>query len=576
MMHSRFVKYFYHCLAGVIFFFPIDGLSDQKVRHDYRTFFKALASKPGLYDESDKVVILNSTNFDNYVMNHPKKAWLVEFYVSWCGQCQRYALLWKEFALNVYNWRDYVHVAAIDCDPDSIDPNNRKLCRSYEVIQYPTLKYFPPKSLPGSLGDPVLKGLTVDELRHSLIKALKGSSSPSNMPVLEATENLTEAIETLPPEVNHVGVLIDGADKRDSFIGEELILDFHRPEYKIRMFHIEGNNSEYVEMFNVQEFPSLYALERGAGDFVRLPVSNITRGDFYNATKLYLEEHGIRVPDLPYYDGPRKPFFANATAFTGDLVYQLDIEQGFRETVLNHLKAPKEFLDEKLDALKRYVRVVARYFPFLEAGKEGVADSIWNHTGPMSGEQYESYLAPFESRLPEFFMNPPSYMNCRSSGASPPCSVWLLFHTLTVQAESNRTRLNDDDPQDVLASIAGFVEHFFACNECSQHFTQMAQSIPQEVDSFDASILWLWRGHNEVNRRLGNDGTGGRMKIQYPSYDQCRLCRVGEEGEFVEEEVLKFLKQQYGTLSNRTLAEETMTEKLSLPNGIIDPQVSNK
>lgn len=39
-------------------------------------------------------------------------------------------------------------VAAIDC----ADEKNMPICREYEVMGYPTLKFFPPKSAPKELG----------------------------------------------------------------------------------------------------------------------------------------------------------------------------------------------------------------------------------------------------------------------------------------------------------------------------------------------------------------------------------------------------------------------------------------
>ena len=54
----------------------------------------------GLYSHADKVVILNVTTFDSTVLGSDV-AWLIEFYNTWCGHCQRYAPIWKEFAADV-------------------------------------------------------------------------------------------------------------------------------------------------------------------------------------------------------------------------------------------------------------------------------------------------------------------------------------------------------------------------------------------------------------------------------------------------------------------------------------------
>lgn len=92
---------------------------------------------------------------------------------------------------------------------------------------------------------------------------------------------------------------------------------------------------------------------------------------------------------------------------------------------------------------------------------------------------------------------------CR--GATPdargyPCGLWLLFHSLLAQART------DAEAAAALRAIKGYVQFFFGCTGCSQHFLAMARA---EEDSLERAArtaadarLWLWRAHNTVNRRL--------------------------------------------------------------------------
>jgi thiol-disulfide isomerase/thioredoxin len=54
-----------------------------------------------LYDNNDKLEILTNSTFGDAVYNK-SNVWVVEFYNSWCGFCQRFAPTWKEFAKSVY------------------------------------------------------------------------------------------------------------------------------------------------------------------------------------------------------------------------------------------------------------------------------------------------------------------------------------------------------------------------------------------------------------------------------------------------------------------------------------------
>jgi thiol oxidase len=90
-----------------------------------------------LFLPSDDVEILNVQNFKNHVQNSTT-AWLVDFYASWCGDCQRFAPTWKKFATEVAAWRDMVRVAVLACS----DEINTSICREYQIVHFPTVRYF--------------------------------------------------------------------------------------------------------------------------------------------------------------------------------------------------------------------------------------------------------------------------------------------------------------------------------------------------------------------------------------------------------------------------------------------------
>lgn len=62
--------------------------------------YDSYISEDGLYDSNDNVIILNVTTLKNSIYES-KKAWVVEFYNSWCGHCRRFAPLWKSLASEI-------------------------------------------------------------------------------------------------------------------------------------------------------------------------------------------------------------------------------------------------------------------------------------------------------------------------------------------------------------------------------------------------------------------------------------------------------------------------------------------
>ena len=76
--------------------------SQSPLSPDKKKYFHGIASGKGLYSPYDKIALLNISNFNETVFNeaHPR-AWVIEFYNSWCGHCHRFARIWKALALDI-------------------------------------------------------------------------------------------------------------------------------------------------------------------------------------------------------------------------------------------------------------------------------------------------------------------------------------------------------------------------------------------------------------------------------------------------------------------------------------------
>lgn len=106
--------------------------------------------------------------------------------------------------------------------------------------------------------------------------------------------------------------------------------------------------------------------------------------------------------------------------------------------------------------------------------------------------------------------------------------------------------------KDVLIAITGYMKHFFGCSYCSKHFTSMAASIDTEVTSPKELVLWLWRSHNKVNKRLHGDASEDpkHPKVPFPPKSACSACYRSQDGpdpQFDEEAVFTYLLKLYGS-----------------------------
>ncbi|KAL4441288.1 hypothetical protein ABPG77_011525 [Micractinium sp. CCAP 211/92] len=136
------------------------------------------------------------------------------------------------------------------------------------------------------------------------------------------------------------------------------------------------------------------------------------------------------------------------------------------------------------------------------------------------------------------------------------CGLWQLFHSL-----ASRLPETENAGAVWLAAVKGFVQNYFQCTECAKHFVrhaagELAAGVARKRDA----VLWLWRTHNIVNRRLRAEDREDPSKAdpasqhaQFPPAELCSKCRKGEgvgdtkdeEIPWDEEEVYRFLLDFY-------------------------------
>jgi len=82
--------------------------------------------------------------------------------------------------------------------------------------------------------------------------------------------------------------------------------------------------------------------------------------------------------------------------------------------------------------------------------------------------------------------------------------------------------------REALIIAKNYVENFFTCESCREHFKEMAKVVQYEAVNDVSAILWLWQAHNRVNKRLANDVSTdpAHPKTQFPTQELCKSCSV--------------------------------------------------
>lgn len=226
-------------------------------------------------------------------------------------------------------------------------------------------------------------------------------------------------------------------------------------------------------------------------------------------------------------------------------LFRADLEQAIKNTLSHEIPQHETITGESLNALRNFVSVLYRYYDFgNKASFRKLLDYLMDSTRTeVKGEEFKKFI---DKIIPPI-VRKSRYIGCFSTTKGLrrfPCSLWSLFHHLTVQhleSESN------DDPMEVLHAIHGYVKYFFGCSECSRHFQEMSKrNHLWNVTSKDQAVLWLWTAHNEVNQRLMKDITEdpNHPKISFPAEEHCHVCRK-KTGEWDKIEVIEFLRRHY-------------------------------
>lgn len=515
----------------------------------------------GLYSFKDDVTILTVNNFNETILDS-KKPWIVEFYSSWCGFCQRFAPHWKEFATEVKHWNDVVGIGVLDCANEA----NSMVCFQVLVTAYPTLRYFHQnyeQLSPGRIGDKVELGDRASlHKRHLIDELIKDQAAGTLRTHLNLQpfikESVNDLFESTPVSVNYAILIIQ--DPTDT-IGAEVALDFHQLQDVVIRYSF-SNNTKLLNSLGSDRLPAMYSVDRNY-TLIYLNSFTLDSEGFGRTILQYLASKNVQIPVEIINHFNKKPIAENNSEDTtdvdsvmdnlqqlGDVVLQGDMETTLRYSLKNEVGLRKVITGEKLEALRNYVDVLLHYFPFGENGKillQKVKDYI-NSSDTVNGGEISKMIKAAEKPDQKVFSSPRQWLACKGSlphTRGYPCGLWKMFHYLTVNAAKDKFYKN---PRIILDTMHGYIKNFFSCEDCKNHFLQMADRRQLiRVNDWDEGILWLWAAHNEVNNRLSGDETEDPAypKIQFPSRERCTQCHNIQDNTWNQKQVLLYLKEMY-------------------------------
>ncbi|XP_060697529.1 LIM/homeobox protein Lhx3 isoform X2 [Hemiscyllium ocellatum] len=543
-----------------------------------------------LYSSQDSVTILEAEGVKG-LLGNSSAAWVVEFYSSWCGHCVNYAPTWKALARDVKEWELAIRIGVMDC----ADEKNFAICAEYGIHFYPTFRYFKALATQFTTGEnykgPNRELETIRQIMVDFLQNHTSTNKPPACPVL-STASSSSVLSLLGKHQKHYTAVI--FEKEFSYVGREVILDLMQYE-NIIVKRVLDTDKKLMEKLGIHSVPSCYLFYPNGSHgliYMQKPLrsffssylkslSGVTKrpSSQYNAPVRQKDEAMSLIKPWKYFDRSK--------------VYMADLESGLHYLLRVELASHKILEGPELSTLKDFITVLSKLFPgqqpavkLLETLQE------WLVSLPLDKIPYNAILDLVNNKMRisgMFLTNRVEWVGCQ--GSQPqyrgyPCSLWTLFHTLTVQAATHPTMHilpGFDSPQILLQVIRKYIHYFFGCRECAQHFEEMAKESMDKVTTLDDAILWLWRKHNEVNNRLAGAPSEDPMfpKVAWPTPDHCPTCHEEIKGlhTWNEKEVLTYLKSYY-SVDNISLKyseyelQANKTKKPALQNN--ESQVKNK
>uniref|UniRef100_A0A8C0M954 Sulfhydryl oxidase n=1 Tax=Canis lupus familiaris TaxID=9615 RepID=A0A8C0M954_CANLF len=506
------------------------------------------APRSALYSSSDPLALLQADTVRGAVLGS-RSAWAVEFFASWCGHCIAFAPTWKALAQDVKDWRPALNLAALDC----ADETNNAVCRDFNIPGFPTVRFFKAFSKNGSGTTLPVAGADVETLRKRLIDALESHSDtwPPACPPLEPAR-LEEIDGFFARNDDEYLALI--FEKEGSYLGREVALDLsqHQGIAVRRVLNTEG---DVVSKFGVTDFPSCYLLFRN-GSTSRVHVLQESR-PFYTA---YLKKFSKLIREaVPTKVVPTTVHTIAPTVWKvvdRSKIYMADLESALHYILRVEVGKFSVLEGQRLVALKKFMAVLAQHFP----GQPLVQNFLHSVNDWLKRQQrkkipYSFFKAALDNRKEgTMIAKKVHWVGCQ--GSEPhfrgfPCSLWILFHFLTVQAARHNLDHSQEtaEAQEVLQAIRSYVRFFFGCRDCANHFEQMAAASMNRVDSLNSAVLWLWSSHNKVNARLAGAASEDPHfpKVQWPPRGLCSACHNDLRGSPVWDldNTLRFLKTHF-------------------------------
>lgn len=222
-------------------------------------------------------------------------------------------------------------------------------------------------------------------------------------------------------------------------------------------------------------------------------------------------------------------------------IFAQDLLKGISYMITHEMRVKGDLKPKEFNTIRNMLTVLRKYLPldkwdltmskFIENLRLKLDENraTYDKNG-ISSQQMRDLLDFSGSDGIRMKYNDESWISCYDSERQHKgytCSLWLLFHSLTVGEYSKAAPVRFK-PTLVLTTMRDYITKFLGCTVCSSNFVKETQNLESNLVARNSSVLWLWNTHNRVNQRLNNEKPGNHRRplseVIYPTEKQCPQC----------------------------------------------------
>ena len=307
--------------------------------------------------------------------------------------------------------------------------------------------------------------------------------------------------DNLPTTAEHVALIFE--QDGQASVGKKVILDTNKQSKLLPTFRLNFFDPA-ARTWNLFSNPSMVIVSKDGT--VKEKVDGWGVPDDRIRFTNILRSYGTKLAGTTAFPDttPTSTSAANTQTVTEkiypvvkDEVFMSDLEKAVQYSIVREVGMQPNLDEEKIKSLIHYTQALISFYPNMRASMTNFLIPLqdWiikNKHLKISSTQYNEKVRLLSKHHQPFSATPSNWTGCAGSQSKfrgYPCSLWTLFHTLSVNAANKDAAFKKGGVSTVAKAMEGYISNFFSCRDCAEHFANHVSQLGSLPSTGDQSII---------------------------------------------------------------------------------------